>query len=361
MSDSASLVKAKLTNVATAKRYHKRLVRYGLLVGNLAVVAIAAIIVLRNPDSQAIRHSVSSVTDSQAVNPLDTLSSADIAANASILAGLPETGFIINYADSVRSDLTTPISSGAEVVSKPQIMSAQIKTKADIQDYVVQTGDNLGSLATKFGVTSDSIKWSNGLGGGALKVGSKLQIPPVNGLVYTVKSGDTPESLASKYHSDKDKIIAFNDAEISGLKVGERIMIPDGRIAATVTVSATYYSGFAFGTSAIYGYNGYVPGYCTWYVANKRIQIGRPLPANLGNAGPWVRTAPRAGLTVNHTPGAGAAVVTSTSNPGHVAFVEEVYADGTVKISEMNKNWKLFEITSRVMSQAEASRYNYIH
>ncbi len=330
-----------------------------MLAGNLAIVAVAAVFVLRNPNSDAIKRDVTSVTNSQASNPLDTLSAADIAVNASIMAGLPETGFVINYADSVRGDLTTPISSGTEIVAKPQILSSQIKTKADIQDYTVQQGDTLSSLATKFGVTSDSIKWSNGLTRTTLSPGAVLIIPPVNGVVHTVKSGDTPENLATKYRADRNRIVVFNDAEVNGLKVGERIVIPDGSVAAPAALSATYYSGFAFGTSAIYGYNGYVPGYCTWYVANKRIEIGKPLPANLGDAWRWDDNAPQG---YDRNPQAGDAVVTDTArSPGHVAYVEEVYADGSVRISEMNRNWKLFQITSRIMSPDEARRYNYIH
>lgn len=293
-------------------------------------------------------------------NPLDTLSATEIAVNVALMTELPETGLIITDADTVKADLSAPVNTG-NTISKPQILSSEIKTKDDIQSYVTVDGDTIDSLATKFGVTSDSIRWSNNLtSNNNIKPGTNLVIPPVNGVVYTVKAGDTPDSLAQKYSVSKEQIIQFNDAEISGLQAGERILIPGGTVKTVVRSSAPYYAGFAFGNSAIYGYNGYVPGYCTWYVANKRIQIGRPLPANLGNAGPWVRTAPRAGFRVDRIPEAGAAVVTDTSNPGHVAFVEEVRADGSVLVSEMNRR-RRYEITTRVFSPDEAGRYYYIH
>lgn len=322
-------------------------------------MAVAIIFVVRNPNSDAIKHNVASVTNAQAVNPLDTLSAADIAANASILAGLPETGFIINYADSVRTDLTTAISSDTEIVAKPQILSSDVKTKEDIQEYTTVAGDTLGNLASKFGVTSDSIKWSNNLTRDSLAAGLKLVIPPVgvNGIVYTVKAGDTPDSLATKYKADKSRIITFNDAEITGLVAGERIVIPDGSIAVVTSLRTPYYAGFAFGSSAIYGYNGYVPGYCTWYVANKRISIGRPLPANLGNAAQWDNRAPQG---FDHNPRVGDAVVTNDRGAGHVAYVEQVYEDGSVRVSEMNYAG-LYRVTERTFSPAEASSYKYIH
>jgi len=57
--------------------------------------------------------------------------------------------------------------------------------------------------------------------------GTRLVIPPVNGIVYTVKAGDTPASLATRFNANADQIIAYNDAEITGLQVGEQILIPN--------------------------------------------------------------------------------------------------------------------------------------
>lgn len=342
-----------------SKRYHKRFVRYGLLAGNIAVVIVAIFVVAGHSGGNGANFSALNTAEETTVsNPLDKLSATDIAVNVALMTRLPETGLIILDADTVADELTTTVST-SEAVLKPQILSSDIKTKADIVHYTVVDGDSLEALATRFGVTSDSIRWSNNLSSTRLKPGANLVIPPVNGIVVVVKAGDSAETLASKYNVSKEQITQFNDAEISGLVVGEEIVIPGGTVKA-VARTTPYYAGFAFGNTAIYGYNGYVPGYCTWYVANKRIQIGRPLPANLGNAGPWVRSAPRAGFRVDHVPEVGAAVVTNTANPGHVGFVEEVREDGSVRISEMNRR-RRYEVTERVFDPGEAVRYWYIH
>lgn len=351
-----------LNNAKPNSRSQKRLVRSALIFGNFAIVALAILLVVSTSDGNSAHYSaLSTAEEAKKSNPLDTLSANDVAVNISLMARLPESGLIINDADSVSAEANNTVSTH-ETIVKPQILSSDIKTKEDIKEYTVVDGDSLESLATKFGVTSDSIRWSNGLSNNKLKPGTVLLIPPVNGIVHTVKAGDTAETLASKYGVSKESITNFNDAEIKGLVQGERIVVPDGVIKAVraATTSAPYYAGFAFGNSAIYGYNGYVPGYCTWYVANKRIAIGRPLPANLGNAGPWARSAPRAGFTVNHTPAAGAAIVTDLSNPGHVGFVEYVNPDGSVFMSEMNRR-RRFEVTTRLLSPGEAARYTYIH
>jgi surface antigen len=361
-SPTVSLIKNTFT-----KRYRKRLIRYGLILGNLAIVAGAIIMIARHSGGNSGNFSaLSTANEVEVSSPLDTLSSTDVAANIAIMAALPETGLIITDANTVSAELTSAVSSG-DTVLKPQILSSDIKTKADIQDYIVVSGDTLASLATKFGVTSDSIKWSNTLNTNTLNPGIKLVIPPINGIAYTVKSGDSPDSLGKKFNVPASQIIQFNDAELSGLVVGERIVIPGGTIKAISSSRTPYYASFAFGNTAIYGYNGYVPGYCTWYVANKRIEIGRPLPANLGNAYKWDDNARLAGFRVDNIPAPGAAVVTKTIyNPGHVAYVEEVYynPDGSlnsVKLSDMNGRNIRYEIRSFVIDAATAVGYNYIH
>lgn len=319
-------MKIKLNRATATKRNRKRIIRYSLLAGNLLVVSFAVFIVLRNQNSNAIKRSLGG----DIINPLDTLSAADIAVNASRMVGLVESNSVTNQADSVKAELNAPTGDAA-VVSLPQIISGQVKTKADIKEYTVASGDSLGSLATKFGVTSDSIKWSNGLLSATLTPGKVLQISPVvDGIVYIVKNGDTPDSLASKFSSNKEQIVTFNDAEVSGLKVGEKIVIPGGRVAAPVFVA----SSFAFGTSAIFGSNGYDYGWCTWYVANRRAAIGRPVPSNLGNANTWFIIARNAGLPTGFTPAVGAVAVYEGGN--HVSVVEQVNPDGSFWVSEMN-------------------------
>src|SRR6185295_19103818 len=143
------------------------------------------------------------------------------------------------------------------------------------------------------------------------------------------KAGDTPDSLASKFSANKDLIIRFNDAEVTRLKLGDRIVIPDGHVAA-----ATFSSTFAFGTSAIFGFNGYDFGWCTWYVANRRAAIGRPVPSNLGNAYSWYIIARNAGMATGFSPAVGAVAVNEGGN--HVSVVEQVNADGSFWVSVMN-------------------------
>lgn len=322
--------------------------------------------VTNNPDSGAAVRQNAVVGASQKVeaSPLDQLSSADIAVHAARLTNLPEAVAVTNQADSEATQLAITATEN-KVVAKPQVVATSLKSANDIKTYTTVEGDTLSSLATKFGITSDSIRWSNGLTSENITTGKEITIPPVSGVVYTVKDGDTVEALAQKYGASKDHILSDNDAEVAGLVVGQKILIRGGVQPVVRTVSRATSSvsvgGYAFGSRAIFGYNGYDYGYCTWYVANKRTSIGQPVPANLGDAWTWDDRAASAGFTVNRTPSYGAVAVTdSYRNPGHVAFVEEVFPDGSIRVSEMNvRGWGV--TSTRVWDAGRAAGFNYIH
>lgn len=271
-------------------------------------------------------------------NPLDQLSSADIAQTVAQVNSLPETTAIANQAQSQAANLAIASTSN-NVIAKPQVVSTTL-SRSDIKTYVTQAGDTVASLAAKFGVTSDSIRWSNNLSDAdTINPGTTLLIPPVNGIVYTVKPGDTAASLAVQFGANADQITAYNDAEINGFTPGEKIVIPNashnnsGATAASIA-SVTLGSGsWLWGSGPIYGYNGYDFGYCTWYVAT---QI--PVPANWGNAATWAYYASLSGWHVSTTPTVGSIAQTANAagGEGHVAIVTAVNPDGTIQIRDMN-------------------------
>lgn len=316
----------------------RRTIRVALLLSNVAVLAVIVAFVLANPrSSEAVVESATtdnSPAQTAAANPLDQLSSANIALTVARMDSLPETTAVANQAESETADLAI-ISSSDNVLTKPQVVATALKSRADIQNYVSKPGDTLASLAAQFGVTSDSIRWSNNLNGTKIPAGTKLLIPPVNGIVYIVKSGDTPASLAQKFSANEQQIIAYNDAEINGLQPGEDIIIPNGTQQAPATAASIASGlGVAWGSAPIYGFNGYDYGFCTWYVAT---QIS--VPANWGNASSWAYYARQSGWNVSSAPTVGAIAQTALAagGEGHVAIVDAVSPDGTqIKFRDMN-------------------------
>ena len=85
-------------------------------------------------------------------------------------------------------------------------------------------------------------------------------------------------------------------------------------------------------SSSVRNFNGYLYGFCTWYVANRRLDI----PNNWGNAKNWLYGAKNINWPTGNEPKVGAIVVTSESWAGHVGYIETVN-DNSITISEMNK------------------------
>lgn len=105
------------------------------------------------------------------------------------------------------------------------------------------------------------------------------------------------------------------------------------------------------------GANLYTAGQCTYYAFDKRPDIG----STWGNANNWASTAAQSGYTVNNKPSAGSILQSTAGAYGHVAYVENVNSDGSIKVSEMNYAGGVGVVSSRTISATEAGSYNYIH
>lgn len=292
-----------------------------------------------------------------ATAPIDKLTAYDVAANLAKAVDLPEKTPITNQAQSAKVAVIVSASDAA-IATKPQVVSTALKSWRDISEYPVVAGDTVSSVAQKFGVTSESIRWSNGLSGDVLTAGNELIIPPVNGVVYTVKNGDTPQTIAAAYHTTPEKVIEYNDAE-NGLVVGRRIIIPDGKIVPVTPARTTTYvtNRTVIGTSSFtpsYGANGYDWGWCTYYAAARS-----GAPGNWGNANTWAYYARLSGWTVSSTPVPGAIFQTPSGWAGHVGIVDEVYGNGTMKISDMNGISGFGRVGSAVVSVSTYPNYIY--
>lgn len=115
------------------------------------------------------------------------------------------------------------------------------KVRDSIIDYQVQDGDTVASIANKFGISQDTIRWENNFTGDKIKVGQTLKILPVTGIAHTVGKGDTVYSIAKKYDADPQAIVdfpfnTFTNDETFELAIGQTVIVPDGvmpSIAAT--------------------------------------------------------------------------------------------------------------------------------
>ncbi len=93
---------------------------------------------------------------------------------------------------------------------------------------------------------------------------------------------------------------------------------------------------------------------CTSYVAWKVKQVHGYLPSNYGNAYSWPNSATSRGIPTSYGVGAkaGDAAVNTAGSTGHVMYVEEVYPNGSIRVSQYNAEWTGTYSTATYPSQA---------
>ncbi len=262
-----------------------------------------------------------------------------------------------------QASLTAPATD--YLASVPVVQTAADTNSTNkITKYVVQDGDTLSTVAVKFNVSTDTIRYASQITDvDSIKPGQTLTIPPVNGILYTAVAGDTTASIASKFNVAEAMIISQNSLYGEDNLAGMQLTIPDAEIpalpkpqpvVATTDSSSSddSSSGISY-VSTTTGPNHFPWGWCTWWVANKRY-----VPWS-GNAKDWYWNAQAYGRAVGRTPVPGAIMVTWESSYGHVAYVESVNGN-SFTVSEMN--YKGFGIVStRTLTVSQVPLIGFIY
>lgn len=143
--------------------------------------------------------------------------------------------FAENPADEKAADGRQVLGETVTASDIPTMTQISDKPRSEDVEYVVLEGDTLGKIAEKFGVSQDTIKWANPdtKQWKTIKVGAKLFVPPITGVIHTVKSGETIYSISKKYNADAQSIVdfpfnTFTNDETFALAVGQRLVVPDG-------------------------------------------------------------------------------------------------------------------------------------
>ena len=166
------------------------------------------------------------------------------------------------------------------------------KPRDKIITYQVERGDTLSTVANKFGISENTIRWENNLSTDTLTVGQSLQILPVTGIAHKVVSGDTVYTVAKKYNIDPQNIVDFPFNEFAGdgtsftLVPGETLIVPNGiEPSAQQTIKPQVYvvtgpvpvtsDGFTWPT------HGIITQFASWYhmALDIAAPIGTPLIA----------------------------------------------------------------------------------
>jgi cell wall-associated NlpC family hydrolase/nucleoid-associated protein YgaU len=108
-------------------------------------------------------------------------------------------------------------------------------------EYKVVEGDTLSAIAGKFGISTNTLIWSNPVlgNGDKLQIGQSLTIPPVSGVLHKVTAGDTVTGVAARYDVAESAIVEANGlTEPYMLQLGKVLVIPGGAPPAPVVAQA---------------------------------------------------------------------------------------------------------------------------
>lgn len=373
---SAPETAQKAVSLRERRQRARRFAQLSTATSYAAVLALIASIVsvgYQSPVDQQVASRGLSTAAIEVTNPsVDQIVAADLAATTAQVANLSIASNASNLSISLNAKGSLAQTNDT-VLSKPQIVELAGEHRGIIE-YTTVAGDSAQSVAEKFGISAQTLKWANNLASDALVPGKQLSIPGTDGVVYTVVGGDTIDSIARKYGVDSQRIVTYNDLEVSGVSAGQRLVLPGGvlpenerpeTIAAAQSAAASRAPAVTqrYSPSAVSVGNRYDYGYCTWYVYNRRAELGRPVGSFWGNAVSWASFASSSGYRVDNNPEVGSILQVGGSvagGYGHVAVVENVYPDGSIRVSEMNySGWSV--ISSRTIDAGQARSYNYIH
>ena len=102
----------------------------------------------------------------------------------------------------------------------------------EFQKYTVKSGDNITRISKKFGLSNIStlIAVNNISNARKLQVGEVLKIPSTDGVIHTVAKNENLNGIASKYGVSIETLLDVNDLSTSVLQAGQNIFIPGARL-----------------------------------------------------------------------------------------------------------------------------------
>ncbi|MFC3420357.1 LysM peptidoglycan-binding domain-containing protein [Salinicoccus hispanicus] len=249
------------------------------------------------------------------------------------------------------------LSLGGNASSSSNDSDSKTSEKSESKNEVKETSNNSSSASSSSSNTSSS--------------------------TYSVKAGDTLSKIARAHGTTYRNIMNLNNMSSTVIHPGQSLKVSG--TASTSSSSSSSSNDSSSNSSASesketvtqnvsapaptnvsYGKNYYTWGECTWYVFERRQQLGKPVGNGWGNAYNWDTGAKSDGYKVNNSPSVGAimqadAWTNFAWGMGHVAVVERINSDGSILVSEMNFGSGQGVKAFRTISASQVSGHNFIH
>ncbi len=102
----------------------------------------------------------------------------------------------------------------------------EVLENSEYDTYIVKSGDNLYSIARKYGTTVDNLKFINRLSSNLLSVGQSILVPKSSLKMYVVESGDTLYKIAMDNNISVTDLINLNELTTTNLSIGQVLYLP---------------------------------------------------------------------------------------------------------------------------------------
>ena len=160
-----------------------------------------------------------------------------LAGIVSRVSGVNVTAKSLNGSITIGSDdLLQQGGSITAILSVDETNSTGLKTSI----HTVTSGETLDTIAKKFNVTADTIRWYNSSlispFSNQLQIGWGLKIPLINGVLYTVRANQSLNDVIAATSANNSESNNFNIVEFNNLTSpytlhqGQQLFIPDGNL-----------------------------------------------------------------------------------------------------------------------------------
>lgn len=108
-----------------------------------------------------------------------------------------------------------------------KLLVTELPTNQNI--YIVQKGDTLYGIASKFSTTVEELKRLNNLTSNTLSIGQQLFLPTSKEdyKIYIVQKGDSLWAIAQKYNITVNELINLNNLTSLTLQIGDELKVPN--------------------------------------------------------------------------------------------------------------------------------------
>jgi len=148
------------------------------------------------------------------------------------------------------------------------------RPRAGVITYVVQQGDTIYDIAARFGLTPETVVWSNREGlmdaPWLIQQGFEFSILPIDGVYHTIIAGESVASIAAKYEVEPAALYnEWNDLEEKEQpREGQQLVVPGGKGEEVAWQPPPRYpspgpSGYSYGICSGMGTTG--PGANGWF------------------------------------------------------------------------------------------------